>query len=86
MGSFGHYFKRNTHHSCIHATLFQSQIYIPRLISGANSKKYKADTVEPSYYGRCKGFGGELESVLIKNISLVMLLKQKPKLVLVKNC
>ena len=53
MGSFRHYFKRNVHHSCIYAaTLFQCQIYIPSLISGANSKKYKVDTVEPSYYGR----------------------------------
>ena len=66
MGSFRHYLKRNTHHSCIYATLFQSQIYIPCLISGANSKKYKADIVEPSYYGRCTGVGGGLESVLIK--------------------
>ena len=75
MGSFGHYFKRNNHHSCIYATLFQSQIYIPCLISGANSKKYKAGIVEPSYYGRCTGVGGGLESVL----------KQTTKLVLVNN-
>ena len=85
MGSFRHYFKRNTHHSCIYATLFQSQIYIPCLISGANSKKYKADIVEPSYYGRCTGVGEGLESVLIKKISLVMLLEQTTKLVLVNN-
>ena len=52
MGSFRHYFKRNARHSCIYATLFQSQINIPSLISGANSKEYKVDTVEPSYYGR----------------------------------
>ena len=51
MGSFRHYFKRNTHHICI---------YIPSLISGANSKKYKIDAVEPSYYGRYKGVGGGL--------------------------
>ena len=85
MGSFRHYFKRNNHHSCIYATLFQSQIYIPCLISGANSKKYEADIVEPSYYGRCTGVGGGLESVLIKKISLVMLLEQTTKLVLVNN-
>ena len=60
MGSFRHYFKRNTHHICICATLFQSKIYIPSLISGANSKKYKVDAVEPSYYGRYKGVGGGL--------------------------
>ena len=60
MGSFRHYFKRKTHHICIYATLFQSQIYIPSLISGANSKKYKVDAVEPSYYGRYKGVGGGL--------------------------
>ena len=75
MGSFRHYFKRNNHHSCIYATLFRSQIYIPCLISGANSKKYKADIVEPSYYGRC----------IIKKISLVILLEQTTKLVLVNN-
>ena len=68
MGSFRHYFKRNTHHSCIYATLFQSQIYIPCLISGADSKKCTADTVEPSYYGRCKGVVGGLEIVLIKTL------------------
>ena len=67
MGSFRHYFKRNTHHSCIYATLFQSQIYIPCLISGADSKKYKADTVEPSYYGRCKGVVGGLKIVVVNN-------------------
>ena len=60
MESFRHNFKRNTHHICIYATLFQSQIYIPSLISGANSKKDKVGTVEPSYYGRCKGVGGGL--------------------------
>ena len=64
MGSFRHYFKRNVHHSCIYAaTLFQCQIYIPSLISGANSKKYKADTVEPSFLLRT--LGGSIESVFI---------------------
>ena len=33
---------------------------IRSLISGANSKKYEVDAVEPSYYGRYKGVGGEL--------------------------
>ena len=63
MGSFRHYFKRNTHHICIYATFFQSQIYIPSLISKKSkkeSKKYKVDAVEPSYYGCYKGVGGGL--------------------------
>ena len=55
MGSFLHYFKRNAHHGCLYATLFQCQIYIPSLVSGANSKQYEVDTVEPSYYGRQGG-------------------------------
>ena len=82
MGSFRHYFKRNTHHICIYATLFQTQIYIPSLISGANSKKYKVDVVEPSYYGRCKGVVGGLESVLIKHFYW---LKQTIRPILVNN-
>ena len=85
MGSFRHYFNRNTHHICIYATLFQRQIYIPSLISGANSKKYKVDAVEPSYYGRYKGVGGGLKKCPYKKNLSSQLLKQTTKLGLVNN-
>ena len=73
MGSFRGTF-RETPTIAVFTRLFsKAKFNIPSLISGANSKKYEVDTVEPCYYGRWwrgggGGGGGGTTSVLVKKL------------------